>query len=126
MGFRTGAWAKVWEVEDKGKYLVVSMSTSKKDKETGQYETDWSNKFVRFVGEAAKADIKPNDRIKIGDCDVTSHYDKEKKITYTNYVVFSFEIGDDDKPKNTKASKKDEEFMKVPDTVDGNEELPFA
>ena len=43
----------VWEVEDKGNYSIVSMSSSRKDKQTGEYKnSNW--KFTRFVGEAHK------------------------------------------------------------------------
>lgn len=94
MGFGQGNFAKVWKVEDgKGNYLVAEMSTSKKNKQTDKYETDWSNKFVRLVGTAkdqAKS-FKEKETVKIGRCDVTANYDAEKKITYTNYVIFNFE-----------------------------------
>ena len=37
MGFRQDArFAKVWEIENKGNYHVVSLSTSKKNKATGE------------------------------------------------------------------------------------------
>lgn len=41
MGFRNNAYAKVWKSEDKGNYSVVELSTSKKNKQTDQYETDF-------------------------------------------------------------------------------------
>ena len=113
MGFRQDArFVKVWEVEDKGNYHIVSLSTSKKNKETDKYETDFSNKFVRFIGTAHKlaADLKEGDVIKLGSCEVTNKYDKEKNTTYTNYLVYSFE-------------KEGDNFMNIPDSID--EELPF-
>ena len=93
MGFRQDArFVKVWEVENKGNYHIVSLSTSKKNKDTNEYETYFSNKFVRFIGTAhtLAADLKKGDTIKLGSCEVTNKYDKEKNITYTNYLVYSF------------------------------------
>lgn len=126
MGFRQDArFVKVWEVEDKGNYHIVSLSTSKKNKETDKYETDFSNKFVRFIGTAHKlaADLKEGDVIKLGSCEVTNKYDKEKNTTYTNYLVYSFEKEDDNSNSNQSVAKKDDSFMDIPDSID--EELPF-
>jgi hypothetical protein len=126
MGFRQDArFVKVWEVEDKGNYHIVSLSTSKKNKETDKYETDFSNKFVRFIGTAHKlaADLKEGDVIKLGSCEVTNKYDKEKNTTYTNYLVYSFEKEDDNSNSNQSVAKKDDSFMNIPDSID--EELPF-
>lgn len=123
MGFRTGAYATVWEVKQgKGNYSDVRMSTSKKNKQTDQYETDFSG-FVRFIGTAHQnaSNLKERDRIKIGDCEVTNHYDKEKKITYTNYAVFSFENANNG---GEQVSQKTTEFLEIPDNAE--EELPFA
>ena len=97
MGFRIDAYAKVWEVEDKGNYSEAKISISKKNKQTNEYETDFQSK-VRFVGQAHTCKVKANDRIKIKACDVSNKYDKEKKITYTNYVIFEIET-DGEQPK---------------------------
>ena len=130
MGFGQGKYAHVWKLEDKGNYHVAEISTSKKDKETDKYETDWSNKFVRLVGtahqQAPKLDIAKN--VKIGACEVTNKYDKEKNTTYTNYVIFNFDDvdGGSKESKSDKAKGKDvskEGFMNIPDGID--EELPF-
>ena len=96
MGFREKSYAKIWEIENKGNYHVASMSVSKKNKETGKYDVEWQNKFVRLVGTAhAQAEsLKTGDSVKIGACDVSNKYDNEKKITYTNYVIFGFEKND--------------------------------
>jgi hypothetical protein len=127
MGFRTDAFAKVWAIENKGNYSVVDMSISKKN-EAGGYDVTFSNKFVRFIGTAhTLADgLKKGDTIKIGNCDVTSVYDKEKKATYTNFLVFSFEnpnggTSGGSKPEPSKVSG--DGFMNIPDGID--EELPF-
>jgi len=101
MGFRTGAFAKVWEVSPMSDTSTkVRMSVSRKNKQTGEYEQEFSG-FVLAIGTAAArkaACLKEGDRIKLGDVDVTTKYDKEKKITYTNFKMFSFEADEDSTP----------------------------
>ncbi len=99
MGFRTGAYAKVWEVTPMSDTSTkVRMSISRKNKQSGEYEQDFSG-FVLAIGTAAAkkaAGLKEGNRIKLGDVDVTTKYDKEKKITYTNFKMFSFELDDEE------------------------------
>lgn len=98
MGFRTGAYAKVWEVKPFSDTSVkLRLSVSRKNKQTGEYEQDFSG-YVNAVGTAAAkkaACLKEGDRIKLGDVDVTTKYDAEKKVTYTNFKMFSFELDGD-------------------------------
>lgn len=95
MGFRTGAYAKVWEVTPMSDTSTkVRMSVSRKNKQSGEYEQDFSG-FVLAIGTAAAhkaAALKEGDRIKLGDVDVSTKYDREKKVTYTNFKMFSFEV----------------------------------
>lgn len=97
MGFRTGAYAKVWKVEPFSDTSVkMRISISRKNKQTGDYEQDFSG-FVSAVGTAAAkkaACLKEGETIKLGDVDVTNKYDKAKDVTYTNYKIFSFEVAD--------------------------------
>lgn len=97
MGFRTGAYAKVWEVTPMSDTSTkVRLSVSRKNKQSGEYEQDFSG-FVLCIGTAAArnaAKLNAGARIKIGDCDVTTKYDAQKKVTYTNFKMFSFEDAD--------------------------------
>lgn len=97
MGFRTGSYCTVWSVETiSNTNTKARISISRKNKNTGEYETDFSG-FVNFIGSAAAskaASLKERDRIKLGDVDVTNRFDKEKNVLYTNYKVFSFEQPD--------------------------------
>ena len=98
MGFRSKNYCTVWEVESiSDTNTKARISASRKNKQTGEYETDFSG-FVNFVGTAAAKKalgLKAGDRIRLGDVDVTTKYDKEKKVTYTNYKIFSFETRDE-------------------------------
>ena len=99
MGFRNGAYAKVWSVEpETDTRTKVRLSTSRKNRQTGQYEQDFSG-FVQFVGTAnatSASRLHEGDRIKLGDCDVTTRYNKETKREYVNYTTFGFEKMEDD------------------------------
>lgn len=94
MGFRKDAYATVWSVESISDVNTkCRISISRKDRQTGQYTEDFSG-FVSFFGTAAAkkaACLKERDRIKLGDVDVRSKYDKEKNVTYYNFNVYSFE-----------------------------------
>ena len=89
MGFRNGAYATIWEVNPTSQTMTkVRISTSRKDKQTGNWETDFSG-FVAFVGAKnaeLAAHLNAKDRVKLGDID------KDKKITYTNFACFGFEM----------------------------------
>ncbi len=125
MGFRSGAYAKVWEVEPKsGTCTTIRISISRKSKQTGEYEQDFSG-FVSCIGTAAAQKalkLAKGSNIKLGDCDVSTRYDGKKKVTYTNYKLFSFESADEN---NT---PKPDMTDPQPD-VDGGElsekDLPF-
>lgn len=127
MGFRSGSYATIWSVDPVSDVQTKArISVSRKNKQSGEYETEFSG-FVSFFGTAAAkkaACLKEKDRIKIGDCDVKTHYDKEKNITYYNFNIFSFEVQDNNAGGNTTTSTKDV----VPDVDDGeidDERLPF-
>lgn len=130
MGFRKDAFASVWGVEEgKGNTTKVRLSVSRK--KDGQYEQEFSG-FCTFIGTAkAKAEkLKEKDRIKLGDVDVTTWYNKDKGVEYVTYKVFDFEFannGGDSEPKaNTKSSKKSANLED--DTEDGDvseDNLPF-
>ena len=50
------SYATVWKVEDKGKYCSGRISTSKKDKRTGNYvNSNWNVRFIGHSFEPAKA-----------------------------------------------------------------------
>lgn len=94
MGFRKESYATIWSIEPVSDTVTKGrISISRKNKQTGEYETDFSG-FVSFFGTTSAkkaACLKEKDRIKLGDVDVTNRYDKEKGVTYTNFKVFNFE-----------------------------------
>ena len=119
MGFRDNAWLTVWDVRKNpsGKSFQIRASTSKKNRETDEYETDWSG-FINLVGGAAKkaSVLKQRDRIQMKGCEVTTRYVKEKDITYTNYTCFDFEMSDLPSGGNNRKQQNDEYNIDMEDT----------
>lgn len=109
MGFRQNGFMTVWSVEPSksGNTTRVRLSSSRKNKQTGEYEQDFSG-FCTFIGHAHNAANKlhERDRIKILECDVGTTYDKEKKVEYVNYKVFDFEPADGNGGGNTGKTDK--------------------
>lgn len=123
MGFRTGSYAKVWEVKPvSDKVTELRISISRKAKDSDEYEQDFGG-YVRCVGaqcasEAAR--LAEGARIRLGDTDVTRRWDKEAKKEYTNFTVFSFEDADS-APEAGTAGKTAAAGTKAPKDVDGGE-----
>lgn len=92
--FSVGAYIKIWNVTNKGNYSEVECSSSKKNNQTQQYETDFSSKFVRFIGNAHKKSPQPNEKIKITNCGVQNVKINNGQREYLKnpvYIVFDFE-----------------------------------
>ena len=130
MGFRNGSYAKCWSVEPKSNTNTqLRISISRKNKETGEYEQDFSG-FVSCIGTAAAkkaANLKEGDTIKLGDVDVSTTYNAERKQTYTNYKVFSFQTNDEvEAEKNGgKVQAKHPVDVVEPDPDETENDLPF-
>lgn len=91
IGEGSSKFVKIWSIEDKGKYAKAQVSSSQKNKE-GQYENSSWN--MNFVGKAKDKILMcdKGDTIEITQGGVSNSYNKEKKETYYNLVVFDFEV----------------------------------
>ena len=138
-GFSVGSFMRVWEYEDKGKYGIANCSVSQKNKDSGAYETKFSSKFVRFVGNAHTAmsgvhlEPKKGVTVKLSSCEVQNVFTKaDGTVNYTpNFVVFGFEFPDGNNVQASPTSRgasqqkpQDDGFMQIPDGVE-DDELPF-
>jgi hypothetical protein len=125
MGFRQGAYATMWNIDPVSSTVTKArISISKKNKQSGEYETDFSG-FVSFLGTTAakKASVlKERDRIKIGDCDVKTYYDRNKNMTYYNFNIFSFEDANGGNSSSTTTNNYAENPVEDSDVSDN---LPF-
>lgn len=95
--FATGAYLTIWKVVDKGRYYEVELSSNKKNKQTGEYECDFSSNYIRFVGRAYQLRPMPNQKIKLLNCGVTNCYMQDGRRVYSKnptYVVFDYELQD--------------------------------
>jgi hypothetical protein len=119
MAFRNKAWAKCWKIEEKDGRLKARISTSRKIKDSDEYEQDFSG-FVDFYGCVDKAKkLKENDRFQILECGVTTKYVKETGKEYTNYHIYDLELSE-----GQQSSKANNEEDKDETTVD-DEDVPF-
>lgn len=125
MGFRNDCYAKVWEIKQRAeKYTDAKISVSKKNKQTEQYETEFSG-VVRFIGDAHKnaAELTENSKIKVLSCDTTNKYSKERNTNYWRCIVYDFEFTEDSPKATLHSNSSGDDFMGIPDGID--EELPF-
>lgn len=139
MGFRNGAYARVWSVNDNGNYSTANITISKKDKDSDQYKVIFKDGFVRFIGKAHEKmkTLQIGEKgasIKLTECDVENNYVADTKTMYTNYAVFDFEIPEK-KESSTQTQKKQSKpaVKKAPqsapndfvETSMDDDELPF-
>ena len=120
MAFGNGQFMKIWEVVDNGNYSEVNITSSKKNKSTGKYETDFSSKYVRFVGDAHKQRPMKGQQIRITDCAVSNVYEKDGKKQYLknpSFVVFKYELMDSNGQSSTPTTSWQE--------IGSTDELPF-
>lgn len=139
MGFRQGAYARLWSVDDEGKYSTANLSVSKKNKDTGKYDVEFSHGYVRLVGTAhteaqklglpSREDFKTGGYkgvpIKISSCDVSNKYDPQKKTVYTNYVVFGFEVQEGMQTVTEEQEQKAATSKKQIEKQEEDDDLPF-
>lgn len=141
MGFKMadregkGGYARVWNVTKKEKYSEVRLSTSKKDKNSGKYKQDFNHNFVRFVGKAHRdiSELNIPEKgmsIQILDGETTNEYNKEKDVTYTNYMVYDFTPaeqggGNNNASQKSSAPAAQKTTAKHQPVEDDSDELPF-
>lgn len=144
MGFRTGAYATIWEAPKPVSETLskARISISKKNRQTGEYETSFSG-YVAFCGTAAvnkASKLQVKDRIKLVDVDVENKYDNVARKEYWNARIWSFEEVNDEPQSNSRvdskaaynggttkdASSNDNNPVDGgEDITDGDEQLPF-
>lgn len=143
MGLKAGCKCAMWSLKvDEDGTLIANLSTSKRKKDSKEYETDWKNMFVKLYGKAyenfkdytlAEGEFmevrigwgydRPNTygtgTFKQAPFEVKNTYSKEKgEKTY--YSIYDAEPIVSDKPK---AESTPEISMEIPDTI--QESLPF-
>ena len=94
MGFRNGAYARVWEVQAKTPNVTaVRISISKKPRGSDTYVQVFAEYCAVLGATPAKAALalKKGDRIKLLETDVEETYIKETQKKYINWNIYAFE-----------------------------------
>ena len=114
--------ATVWKVENKGKYCSGRVSSSKKDRRTGNYvNSNWNVRFIGHSFEPAKA-LKEKDKITITNGFIENIWDKENNRNWLTLVVFDFEYSEQAKQANASNSASSSgDYVEV----ETEPELPF-
>jgi len=120
-------YGMVMKLEDKGTHVRARLSTSKKNKKTGEYENSWWNAVFLMDDCVADArELKEKDRIIITDGTVQiEEYDSNgKKGISPKVCIFGFRMNVDTRPKREEIAKKG--TIKPEPEDDGEEnDLPF-
>ena len=87
----TGKFVSVFKVEDKGKYSVSNLTTSKKKQDNTYENMYWR---ARYVGAAHQKSLslKDKDKIEITQAVIENNYDKENKTLWVTVVIFDFNV----------------------------------
>ena len=135
MGFRQGAFARVWSVNANDNYSIANVTVSRKSKDDEtKYDVVFKDGYVRFIGEAHKkiSGVSIGEggmSIKILSCDVENRYDADKKKLYTNFMVYDFEFpdaGGNTKPSGSTGKSSAKAAKPAPAATEAEEEeLPF-
>lgn len=122
--FGTNSYMTIWEVVDKGNYAEVSLSSAKKNKQTGKNEQDFGCKFVRFVGDAYLQRPMAEQRITLTGCGVQNAYVKDGKTQYLKsptYIVWAYELQES----LSNESKPTSRVKTLDDYADAEGDIPF-
>lgn len=126
MGFRPGAYAKVWNIKPISDTKTdIKISISYKDKNTGEYKPEFDG-FVSCCGSVAAkaaANLSVGDRIKLGDVDMVRIYNKETKTNFECWKLFSFDVMSSHEQVN--ASAPSDDFVEEEGEDEPDERLPF-
>ena len=85
------AYAKVWKVDVKEKYIALQMTTGDKQTDGSYKNSSWN---ARLVGKAKDIQINEGDGIEIKSAKIENIYDKTNKKNWLNIIIFDFENQD--------------------------------
>jgi len=121
-------YAKVWSVEDKGKYVKTQISTSRKDKEGNYINSGW---FANFVGKSVDMakQINEKDSIQILAGQIENKKNEDGKY-FTSLTIFEFQFSDNNNSSSQQTSSrpvnsKRTQNLDVPPPIDEDEDMPF-
>lgn len=86
----TGKYIRVFDVEDKGRYVQAKLSTSKKNQDGDYVHMPWIARFVGNATEAAK-ELQNKDKIEITNGIIENNYDNNNRLWH-KVVIFGFRM----------------------------------
>ncbi len=105
MSLKVVGSAQVYKVQDKGNFVIASLRTSQKNKQTDEWESEFFN--AKFVGKCKEqaASLADKDKVTIIESKLENKLYKEKY--YTSVVVFEFtsEASTNNAPVNTQVER---------------------
>ena len=113
-------YVRVMKVEDKGKYVKATLSTSEKKQDGSREFSNWFASFVGSCVEQAKS-LKEGDTIGIVKGKLSNVYNKEKKQAYLNMTVFEFLGGTEPSDDFSFSASYFEDFQSIED----DSSIPF-
>ena len=122
MGFSVNSYAKIWEVEDKGKFAVGKISITQRNRATGAYDRTFSSK-VYFFGDAYNCKPMAGQKIRILNCDVTNkeYVKPDGTKTYPfSFSIFKYELQD---PNGNNSTASTPSLIEMTDLDDSD--IPF-
>lgn len=100
MGFKTGAYAKIWDIREKTpSFTMLRITISKRQQpDSDNYIDEFSGWCWCLGATTARAalGLHVGDKIQLGDVDVQHTYNSETKETSTFFKVFSFKKVEND------------------------------
>lgn len=129
MGFRTGAYATIWQTKEtkSDKVTRAQISINRKNKQTDEWERDFSH-WVKLIGSANQkaAGLSERSRVKILECEALAEYNKDKETTFYDFIIYDFELVDAGASAGTAPQPKKQAFPDDPVEGDVSEDnLPF-
>lgn len=86
----TSKYVTIFDVEDKGKYCMANLSTSKKNSDNTYTNMYWKARFVGNAYEKAKA-LENKDKIEIANGIIENNFNKDTQKLWVTVTVFEFE-----------------------------------
>lgn len=142
MGFRNGAYARIWEKSTQeitygaGKKFtkyMVRLSISKKGNDDKYYQQ--FSGFAELKGDAleelrgVKIPSSGGLTVKLGDVDLENSYNQESGVTYWMPIIWSFDHSEQENHQTERTASKQKRvqeptFVAVEDDID-EDDLPF-
>lgn len=126
MGLKNGCYATFWESKPTSRGgEMVNISTSRQNKKTQEWVTDFSGNCFLGQGADSMANVPRKTRIVIDEVELRRSYDKEKRIENWNVLIWKWHVAEPFD--TTQASRQSAASARIPAPapVEDPNDLPF-